>query len=91
MITVGKLSYCCERVIGQGTFSTVFAGLFEECKPVAIKRIQKSYDVKSESQLKREIELMLKMNDHPNILRLFCCEMTVDFMYVIIKLMYNLN
>jgi len=74
-----KLKYNKKKILGKGGFATVFEGLFEGSKPVAIKRFQTS-DVENESSILKEAELMLKANDHPNILRYYCMEMTDDFL-----------
>ncbi len=83
MLSLGKLSYYRESIIGQGAFGTVFKGFFEGTKPVAVKRIQKSCTSNDELFVTREIDIMLTA-DHPNILRILCFEMNDDFMYGII-------
>ncbi len=79
MLSVGKLTYSRENVIGRGAFGTVFQGLFEGIIPVAVKRIQKSCTSDDELFVTREIDLMLKV-DHPSILRILCYEQNDDFM-----------
>ena len=80
MLSVGKLSYSRENIIGQGAFGTVFEGFLEDTKPVAVKRIQKSCTSSDEPFVTREIDIMLTAA-HPNILRILCFEMNDDFMY----------
>jgi len=80
---IGKLSYEPNDKIGQGAFGTVFSGfynllLYSESTPVAIKQIQISR-VK-EDDIKKEVELMIKAKDHPNILRYIFMETNDDFM-----------
>lgn len=75
-----NLSYSREKIIGHGAFSTIFSGLWEGDKPVAIKRISRSLVVENGLKLRRELELMMKAS-HPNIVRIFSCEMDEDFMY----------
>ncbi len=50
-------------------------------KPIAVKRIQRT-DVLAgeESGIHREVEVMLRANDHPNILRLICTEIDANFL-----------
>lgn len=79
MLNVGKLSYCRESIIGRGAFGTVFEGLFEGTKAVAVKRIQKSCTSDDELFVAGEIDLM-QQADHPNILRILCYEKNDDFM-----------
>ncbi len=67
MQNVGRLSYDSNRKLGSGGFSTVYVGLFNEVKPAAVKRIVK--DNVEESSIAQEVKLMLKADDHPNILR----------------------
>ncbi len=75
---IGKLSFDREQIIGEGGFGKVYEGLFEDVKRVAVKRFQKSGKVDGPS-IKLEAELMLKANEHPNILRYFCYEVDDDF------------
>lgn len=77
---IGKLSYFREDIIGRGAFSIVYSGLWEGDKPVAIKRILRSPDLKNGHNVRHELELMMKA-DHPNIVRLFGYEMNEDFRY----------
>lgn len=80
MRKIGKMSYDPKNIIGAGGFANVYEGLFEDVKRVAVKRFQKSgRDDDDESTIKREAELMLKANEHPNILRYFCHEVNDDF------------
>lgn len=69
---IGKLSYYSNRKIDIGGFSTVYVGLFDDVKPAAIKRILK--DNVEESNVKQEVQLMVRADDHPNILRYLACE-----------------
>ncbi len=87
---VDKLRYDQKEIIclgGNGT--TVFSGSILEGgddddkikKKGAIKRIQRSYAQTDESTIKREVELMLKVGHHPNILRYIHSEMDINYMY----------
>ncbi len=81
---VGKLTYetNTNSILGRGSFGTVFPGFLEikgsSHQPVAVKRI-----LNSELEapfIQREVELMKKVSDHPNILRYICTEKDVDFL-----------
>ena len=86
---IGKLIYDPNKIIGHGSFGTscVFSGLHSETyleamlgsgKPVAIKRLQ----MNNESNIQQEFkEIMQKVSDHPNILRLLWTEMEADYLY----------
>ena len=88
---VDKLRYDQKEIIGRGgNGTTVFSGSILEGddadddkikKKVAIKRIQRSYAQNDESTIKREVELMLKVGHHPNILRYIHSEMDINYMY----------
>jgi len=81
---IGKLKYYSDKIIGQGNFGTVFSGILRggvhggDNKPVAVKRLERSRV--DESLIQREVELMIKACDHPNILRYICTEMNGDFL-----------
>lgn len=77
--TLGKLSYDRNDVIGHGSFGIVFKGVFEGVKPVAIKRIDRT-SADSSAEFKKEAEIMLRVRDHPNIIRYFCYEMDEHFL-----------
>jgi len=72
-----RLSYDQKAILGRGTFGTVFNG-FLEILAVAVKRIQNSEP--EAPFIHREVELMQKAKDHPNILRYICTERDNKFM-----------
>ena len=83
---VGKVKYYIDKVIGRGSFGTVFSGSFREdmlfgrdIKPIAIKRVERGRV--DESLIQREVELMQKANGPPYILRYFCTETDANFLY----------
>ena len=90
IITVGKLSYDPNKVLGRGSFGTVFSGfhvyldksLFRPAKStqVAVKRVEKS--IVNEPLFRKEEELMKKANNHPNILKYIHTEINAEFLYV---------
>lgn len=92
---VDKLSYDPKEIIGRGgNGTTVFKGFYyedptihggadhdeEQKKQVAIKRIQRSYVEGDESIIKHEVDLMLKVGNHPNILRYIHSEMDINYL-----------
>jgi len=79
-----KLFYDTKKQIGRGTLgSSVFQGFFgDDKKIVAVKRILKSDFKDDEPDIKREIEIMKKAQDHVNILSYIdCTESNKDFWY----------
>lgn len=56
--------------------SMVYRGLFDGKRDVAVKRILRNPD----QDFAREVKLMLRVVEHPNILRYYCCEMDSDFL-----------
>lgn len=62
-----------KEILGRGSFSVVYGGLFYEngeTKKVAAKCIQKGY--MNVPLIEHEAKLMLKAQDHTNILRYIC-------------------
>ena len=80
---VGELSYNRNDIIGKGgSGCIVYKGVYStqlSTQPVAIKRIQRTYD-DDEYVIRREVELMQKAKDHPNILSYIHTEMNDDFL-----------
>lgn len=80
---IGKLRYDdkIKSILGIGYFgNTVFSGFFKRSlfgsdNPVGVKRIQRSDDVSL-----KEVEIMKKITDGPNTLRLIHMEKTSDFL-----------
>jgi len=73
-----KVSYDPNQIIGNGSYAIVYEGLYENTKKVAVKRILRGQV--DEMLIKEEFHIMLKADDHPNILRCLFCEMNDDFM-----------
>jgi len=79
MVTLVELSYDNTKQLGRGNFGTVYSGLLKESSnstPVAIKQVQRG---RIDECIFREVEIMKKAGDHPNILRIFRTETTDDF------------
>jgi len=75
-----------EDVIGKGGYGCVYRGLFESREPpvryklpVAIKRIQTG-PLSNLAHVRREMELLLKVREAPNVVHLLFYEMTTDFL-----------
>lgn len=70
-IRVGQFNYNPIKIVGEDSNGTiVFRGslcLYAN-KPVAVKRMQKGKQL-NELDVQREVELMTRARDHPNILR----------------------
>jgi len=80
MRVVGELSYDGSYSIGKSDSGNyVFRGLYS-LRPVAIKRMQKKIGKDESAAQLREVELMKKADNHPNILRIIHTEMNDDFL-----------
>lgn len=81
--------YIIQEEIGQGSFSVVFKGLRKETgEVVAIKKVNKSSQFSDQIKLlRREIQVMQKLSDHPNVVKLYdvfeddkCIYMVIEYM-----------
>jgi len=78
----GKLSFSTKNKIGSGGQGTVvFSGEFDG-REVAIKRLLKT----KWHEADKERALLLKADDHPNIIRYFCLESDDLFFYIALEL-----
>ena len=79
---VRNLTYETSSILGRGSFGTVFSGFLEikgsHNQSVAVKCVLNS-DLEAPF-IQREVDLMKKVSDHPNILRYICTEKDVDFL-----------
>ena len=67
-----------DKVLGTGSHGTkVYKGNFQG-RPIAIKQVLKSLS----TTVKREAAIMLKVDQHPNILRYFAKEEDDNFIYL---------
>lgn len=75
-----------EDIIGNGGYGCVYRGIFEPREPsvreipVAIKRIQTGPFDNNLAHVRREMELLLKVREAPNVVHLFFYEMRTDFL-----------
>lgn len=80
------LTYDFSRLLGKGGFAFVFPGTWKnpsadpliEGRDVAVKRIQKVPS--NHTTVQKEVELMLKVKEHPNILQCFSTHSNDDFL-----------
>ncbi len=92
-VRVRKVKYYADLIIGRGSFGIVYSGNLRRGiyggnnEPIAVKRVERGRV--DESAIQREVELMVKANDHPNILRYCCTEMNNDFLYYDIYTYFN--
>lgn len=75
---VGQLRYD-PTVIGSGFYSTVYSGFDSKSKtPVAVKQIQRTRI--KEDEVKREVDVMRKAQNHSNILKYIDFELDKHFL-----------
>ena len=99
--TVGKLRYDPTKILGKGSFGTVFRGshvyldgsIFRTAKstPVAVKRVEKCRV--DESIVRWEEEILKLANNHPNILSYIHTEIDAEFLYrhIFIVIIFNMR
>lgn len=77
--------YTVGKELGRGAFSVVLDGVHKETgKRVAIKAIKTRY-IKNKLLI-REIDIMKKVGNHPNILKLYEVYETTNFLYLVLEL-----
>jgi len=83
----GQLVYDPNCVIGRGSSGvSVHKGRYGASRiKVAAKRFNKTF-ITDVSVILREVEVMKRANDHPNILRFFGSEMDENFLYDLIHI-----
>ena len=70
-----------DKELGTGAHGTVYEGSFQG-RPIAIKQVLRSFP----TSLCREISIMKKIDQHPNILRYFAKEEDPNFFYIATEL-----
>eukprot|EP01084_Bolivina_argentea_P273621 466130_1 len=78
---VGKFQYNVKMKLGEGRRGHVFVGRFEN-RRVAIKRIDKI----SSNKVDNEIDILLKVDHHINIVRYYAKECDNEFYYIALEL-----
>lgn len=68
-----------EYFISRGGSATVYQGVFDTRKVVAVKRFQLAGKI-SETEIKEEAYLLLKLSGHPNMLKYYGTEKNSDFL-----------
>uniref|UniRef100_A0A670XTY7 non-specific serine/threonine protein kinase n=1 Tax=Pseudonaja textilis TaxID=8673 RepID=A0A670XTY7_PSETE len=82
VVTVGKLSFRPQEVLGRGAGGTfVFRGHFDG-RDVAVKRLLPE----SVRLVDREVQLLRESDAHPNVVRYFCTEADGQFHYIALEL-----
>lgn len=66
MYTISEISYDENDVLGYGSTAIVFAGKFQN-RDVAVKRVT----IDKSKLIEREVDLLIKSDNHPNIVRYF--------------------
>ena len=81
-LEVGQLTVHLDKVKGRGCHGTVvYSGKLGK-RPVAVKRMLSSmYDVAN-----KEVELLIRSDGHPNVVRYFAQERCRDFVYLALEL-----
>jgi len=81
------LTYDFSRLLGKGGFAFVLLGLWKDPllrgsdakeKKVAVKRIQR--DPTQQNNFQKEVDHLLKVKGHPNILQFFTTKMDEKFL-----------
>ncbi|CAG9803156.1 unnamed protein product [Chironomus riparius] len=80
MITISEISYDENDILGHGSTATVFAGKFQS-RDVAVKRVPKD----KSKLIEREVDLLLKGDNHPNIVRYFMLAEDPDYQYIALE------
>jgi serine/threonine-protein kinase/endoribonuclease IRE1 len=82
VISVGKITYKSQDIIGRGSAGTcVYRGLFEGKTEIAVKRVIQEHFTLAQ----REIDLLRSLQ-HPNVVRYFTTESDNLFKYIAIEL-----
>lgn len=81
MPQVAQIRYDQEAVIGTGSTSLVYSGKIQDRK-VAVKQVSKQHNL----LIKREIDLLLKSDNHPNIIRYFMVAEDETHHYIALEL-----
>jgi len=83
VVTVGRLTVDTTALLGTGSHGTaVFRGRFEGQRAVAVKRLVRTAVPVPE----REVDLLLRVDDHEHIVRYFCSEWTDTFVFIGLRL-----
>ncbi|KMT04645.1 hypothetical protein BVRB_8g182980 [Beta vulgaris subsp. vulgaris] len=80
--------YRAIKEVGEGTFGSVWSAINTQTgEVVAIKKMKKKYDSWEECKYLREIKPLLKMNTHPNIVKLREVIKEHDILYLVFEYM----
>lgn len=70
----GKIEFFMTDLIGKGSFSSVYKGIYENNIDVAIKRVLPE-------EITSEIDILQENHNHSNIVGYYCTEKDENFMY----------
>jgi len=76
---IGKIEFFMTELIGKGSFSSVYKGIYENNIGVAIKRVLLD-------EITSEIEILQENHNHSNIVGYYCSEKDENFMYITMEL-----
>jgi len=79
---VGVIQVYDDIILGYGGHGTVVYKGMLEGRPVAVKRMLKTYHASAD----REISLLIESDGHPNVVRYFLKEVRGDFVYLALEL-----
>ena len=71
---IGKIKFDAKDLIGKGSFSSVYKGIYENNIDVAIKRVLLD-------GITLEIDILQENHNHSNIVGYYCTEEDENFMY----------
>eukprot|EP01064_Diplonema_japonicum_P010357 TRINITY_DN17617_c0_g1_i1.p1 TRINITY_DN17617_c0_g1~~TRINITY_DN17617_c0_g1_i1.p1 ORF type:complete len:1053 (+),score=145.99 TRINITY_DN17617_c0_g1_i1:42-3161(+) len=84
---ISDLKWTRGKLLGRGTYGTVYAALDQSGRTYAVKKIfVNDQDARTAVQMQSEIE-MLKQLDHPNIVKLQGTYRGPDYVYIIMEYM----
>lgn len=78
---IGRLAIS-DRILGYGCNGTVVYAGQVDSRPVAIKRMLRTFHPTAT----REISLLIRTDGHANVVRYFACEEAADFVYLALEL-----
>ncbi|KAG1714281.1 Pescadillo [Nymphon striatum] len=87
--SVSEFEYDPKDLIGHGAYAVVFKGRHKKDHSfkVAVKRIEKKHLAKSRNFLGKEIKILQELTElkHDNVVALFCCKETDQFVFLVIE------
>ena len=81
LLEIGSITFNYNNILGKGYSSVVYLGKFGD-RNVAVKKIEKE----NSKLMVKEIALLQKSDEHPNIIRYFQMEEDMEFCYIAVEL-----